>query len=279
MDKFSLKVISYNIWDAPYWASKEREERIPKIAEYLKKTDADIICLQESFSIQHRRIIYETIGPDKYFSTCEFEKYRRLPFATLDKTGGLVIFSKFPIVSCKFLSFLRLLKFSPEIFSLSEFFAHKGVQDIVVQTPKGPLQIINTHLYPKNRRMFFKKYRLRQLSVIFEKIINQKRAPVILAGDLNEDNLTGKEDFFAALLQSGFDFSGVGSGLLLPSYRMENALIKKYRKQKKTLRLDYIFTKSINQFNLEAQKNSPVYLRPELSDHDPIVLSLIPSVK
>lgn len=42
-----LKVVSFNIWDLPYWFVKNREQRILQIAEYLQKLDAEIVCLQD----------------------------------------------------------------------------------------------------------------------------------------------------------------------------------------------------------------------------------------
>jgi endonuclease/exonuclease/phosphatase family metal-dependent hydrolase len=51
-----LKIVSFNIWDLPYWFVKNRRQRILQIAEYLQRLDAEIICLQESFDVHHRRL-------------------------------------------------------------------------------------------------------------------------------------------------------------------------------------------------------------------------------
>jgi endonuclease/exonuclease/phosphatase family metal-dependent hydrolase len=92
-----LKIVSFNIWDLPYWFVKDRKQRMHKIAEYLQRLDAEIICLQESFDVHHRRLLYEHLGLDRYYASGGFEATRKVPLASFDTTGGLVIFSKFPM--------------------------------------------------------------------------------------------------------------------------------------------------------------------------------------
>src|SRR6266852_3835949 len=97
-----LKIVSFNIWDLPYWFVKNRQQRILQIAEYLQRLDAEIVCLQESFDVHHRRLLYESLGLDRYYASGGFEETRKAPLASFDTTGGLVIFSKFPIIQYKF---------------------------------------------------------------------------------------------------------------------------------------------------------------------------------
>src|SRR5438132_12796636 len=60
-----LKIVSFNIWDLPYWFVKNWRQRILQIAEYLQRLDADIVCLQESFDVHHRRLLYEHLGLER----------------------------------------------------------------------------------------------------------------------------------------------------------------------------------------------------------------------
>lgn len=93
-----LKIVSFNIWNLPYWFVRNREQRILQIAECLQQLDAEIICLQESFDVPHRRLLYERLGCDRYYASGGFEETRKAPLAVFDTTGGLIIFSKFPII-------------------------------------------------------------------------------------------------------------------------------------------------------------------------------------
>src|SRR5262245_7615675 len=125
MNSSQLKIVSFNIWDLPYWFVKNRNQRILQIAEYLQRLDAEIICLQESFDVHHRRLLYEHLGLDKYYASGGFEETRKVPLALFDTTGGLVIFSKFPIIQHKFISFNHF------IFSLFDIF---GCLDVIYYT-------------------------------------------------------------------------------------------------------------------------------------------------
>jgi endonuclease/exonuclease/phosphatase family metal-dependent hydrolase len=69
MKPAQLKIVSFNIWDLPYWFVKNREQRMLQISEYLRKLDAEIVCLQESFDVRHRRFLYESLGSDKYYAS------------------------------------------------------------------------------------------------------------------------------------------------------------------------------------------------------------------
>src|SRR5712692_3115948 len=100
-----LKIVSFNIWDLPYWFVKNRQQRILQIAEYLQRLDAEIVCLQESFDVHHRSLLYEHLGIERYYASGGFEEIRKVPLAEFDTTGGLVIFSKFPIIKYKFIPF------------------------------------------------------------------------------------------------------------------------------------------------------------------------------
>src|SRR5262245_65866945 len=120
-----LKIVSFNIWDLPYWFVKNRRQRILQIADYLQRLDAEIICLQESFDVHHRRLLYEHLGLERYYTSGGFEETRKVPLAVFDTTGGLVIFSKFPIIQHKFISFNHF------IFSLFDIF---GCLDVIYYT-------------------------------------------------------------------------------------------------------------------------------------------------
>ena len=52
-----LQIVSFNIWDVPYWFVPNRKQRMLHIAEYLQRLDAEIMCLQESFDVHHRRFL------------------------------------------------------------------------------------------------------------------------------------------------------------------------------------------------------------------------------
>jgi len=105
-----LKLVTLNIWDIPFWFSLDREERIRRLGQCLDRISPDLICLQESFDVKHRHQIHEGLGRDKFNIIEEYDRTRRiLLFKRLDLTGGLITFSRLPIISSRFIPFRRFV--------------------------------------------------------------------------------------------------------------------------------------------------------------------------
>ena len=124
-------IITFNVWDLPLWFVRGRERRIAKVADYLAGQDADVICLQESFDVAHRLLIAHRLGDGYSMSDGHDRTRKMLGIKTFDVTGGLVVFSKFPIVRSRFFTFNRLVN-----VSWVEFLARKGFLEVVVSTPE-----------------------------------------------------------------------------------------------------------------------------------------------
>src|SRR2546425_716180 len=195
-----LKIVSFNIWDLPYWFVKNRKQRILQIAEYLQGLDAEIICLQESFDVHHRRLLYEHLGLDRYYASGGFEETRQVPLASFDTTGGLVIFSKFPIIQYKFIPFNQ---FTP---SLIERIGRKGVLEVTIETPYGIIHIFNIHLHV-GKHFLAQNIRVKQLKSVLERMKLQRNLPIILAGDFNENAIMHQKKFLTILKSMGLTHS------------------------------------------------------------------------
>ena len=264
-----LKVVSFNIWDLPYWFVKNRRQRILLIAEYLQRLDAEIVCLQESFDVHHRRLLYEHLGLERYYASGGFEETRKAPLAVFDTTGGLVIFSKFPIIQHKFVPFNQFT------LSLVERIGRKGVLEATIETPYGVMLVLNTHLH-MGKNFFARNTRVKQLKSIVERIKVQPHLPVILAGDFNENALMEQKKFVTILQSRGLTHSIYFEQYeFMPSYRIKNPLVNNWlNRSKYSRRLDYILVSLTEDFDLKVVQYEPIYLIPPLSDHDPVFLSL-----
>src|SRR5262245_60752580 len=264
-----LRIVSFNIWDLPCWFVKNRQQRILQIAEYLQRLDAEIVCLQESFDIHHRRLLYERLGFDRYYASGGFEATRKAPLSVLDTTGGLVIFSKFPIIQDAFRPFNQ---FTP---SLVERIGRKGVLEATIEAPYGIMQVFNTHLH-KGQNSFSHSIRVKQLKSILERMRTQRHWPVILAGDFNEHALMEQKKFVTMLQSRGLThFVSFEPYDRMPSYRLNNPLVNNWIDPVKfSCRLDYILVGLTENFNFKVVQYEPLYPTPSLSDHDPVFLSL-----
>ena len=66
-----IKIISYNICGLPRWYNLfgDPYDRIDKIADFLIKTDADVICLQEVFDSGLIIILKTKLSDYNYYSS------------------------------------------------------------------------------------------------------------------------------------------------------------------------------------------------------------------
>lgn len=253
------KVISYNIWDLPLWFVKDRTSRITEVARYLATSGADVICVQEAWTQSGREILYHILGDAGYHHASVNES------SLLVGNGGLVTFSKFPIVQKEFTAFSRLS------VAFVEFFAAKGVLKTVLDTPFGKITVFNTHLHSPSW-LLGQWVRLRQMERVLA-VIGEDDTPAVLAGDFNEDKLWEQKEFTRIL--SGANFSNplsVAKGMP-PTYRLENEFVNIWiNREYAPSRFDYIFVRNLEACSLTVRAYEPLYLKPDLSDHDPVVL-------
>lgn len=261
-----MKIISFNVWDLPLFFVRNRKSRFEGLLKYLEKSDADIVCLQEAFDVDHRERLIERFK-DKYNHIGDADSRKILFTKVFDKTGGLMILSKFPVKFKRFVPYSRIFN-----FAVGEIFARKGFLEAILETPTGDLRVINTHLHEETP-FFDRSVRLSQLRKIFNEI-EDKDLPTVLMGDLNQHSIVHQKDFAEC-----FDSFGLHHPLRhephLPTYRPENIYVDSWiNRTKIPKRFDYIMVKSLNSLGLEAEHYRPEHLEVELSDHDPLVLLL-----
>lgn len=265
-----LKILSFNIWDLPLFFVKNRKARIRGTAEYLKNLDADIICLQESFDINNRLFLKDSLTDDYYMAGDTEETRRLLFFKLFDMSGGLVIFSKFPILESNFISYSRLFN-----SAVGEVLARKGFLEAIIKTPKGKVRILNTHLHEETP-FFGQTVRMSQLAKLFG-LVKQDELPTILTGDFNEEALMHQDKFSALFDSRGFThpIKSVLASDVAPTYRPGNPYVDNWiNRTSISKRFDYILVKGMDKLGLVATKYEPQIINPPLSDHDPILLEL-----
>lgn len=271
----NIKIISLNIWDIPFWFSLKRKERILRLGEFFKEQNADIICLQESFDVKHRDKLHEYLGK-KVYSASESGyngKTRRiLLFKRFDLTGGLVTFSKLPIKRSSFTPYRRFVD-----MMFAEYIGRKGVLETVLETPKGPLLIMNTHLHAGSLSVD-QRVRLRQLRQLLRVAETAKDMPTVLVGDFNENDIFKEKNFAHLLRKSGFrDAAENSKEEAKPTIRLGNRYASKtwFNRNSKSKRLDYILVNNLENFGWKIAEFK-VLDQPKnpLSDHDPIMLAI-----
>ncbi len=262
-----LKIITFNVWDLPLWFNKERKARIAKVAEYLKAQNADIICLQETWDADNQRFLREQLSPDYFCAFGEYRSQKRWLKGLSNFCGGLMIFSRFPVKEENFFPFWRLN------YSLTEMMGHKGFLEAILETPRGKLRVVDTHLH--SWIFWGKKFRFKQLRKIMSRLKSSDE-PVILCGDFNQHDILGKEPFAAMLSENKFNIPEREEFLFsIPTYRKDNQFVDMWPNRVPfSHRLDYIFARGFEQWGMTVKDHRPVVLEPPLSDHDPVVMTL-----
>lgn len=265
-----LKILSFNIWDLPLFIVKHRERRFKGLLNYLDEQDADIVCLQESFDVKHRRELYERFKDKYFFSGGLFDIRKILFLKAFDKSGGLLTLSKFPIVESRFVPYSRIFN-----SAFGEALARKGFLETVLETPMGKLKVINTHLH-EEAFVFDRKVRLVQLKKVFRQM-NGRGLPGIFIGDFNQHSMARQGDFTELFDSIGFTHPLRADHISneLPSYRPENPYVE-YWLNRTVLpkRFDYILVRGLEGLGLRTMQYEPQKLEPALSDHDPVLLTL-----
>ena len=188
------KVVTWNIAGLPNYVNLhgDPELRIQNIIKKLKNQKADILLLQEVFTISLIKQIKAAFR-ENYFVRCSNSDRKNgllnaLGTSTLG-SGLIVLFnkSKFKIQQSKFYHFKYL--------SGEDRLANKGLQifSIYSKQLKYSIIVINTHLNNPDaifsRRKTSVKITKNQISVIKQLFSNYKNKVTILGGDLNMEKL------------------------------------------------------------------------------------------
>ncbi len=233
-----IKILSSNCWLLPPPFSVENRKRLKKLIGLIRKTNPDIIALQEVWLNKYVSLLKK--GFSDYFAVS-------LNKGFFNKTG-LVTLSKLKPNSVDFYFFKKTKK-----HSLVESFAKKGYQKIIFDIGQKKLAFINTHLYAPVLELE-EKMAAQQFNEIKR---NCKDKNLILAGDLN-------------IRKSDFKRFNPGLFCYKPDKNSDERLLDIYRKIKFNRivryddRVNYILPKQKSQFKV---KN---IVSPIISDHFPI---------
>lgn len=134
-----LRVLTLNVWALPLGVSRDNAVRLTAIGERLAELDADVVALQEVWTLEARQSLV---------AAGEQAGYRYVWHNQETRGGsGLVLLSRLEIVETSFASFL--VRGKPERLDHSDYYGGKGFALVRVQTESGPITILNTHLHAR----------------------------------------------------------------------------------------------------------------------------------
>ncbi len=178
---FSLRVLTFNVWMLPApLPGTDRSKRLPRIVAALREVDADIVAVQEAFDPTARRTIVEGLTDRYEMSDGALETRRALGLVSLDRTGGLLVFSKFPITRSSFARHALPRRCKP-----FERIGAKGVLRTTIETSAGAVRLWNVHCYAggSERSRAVRRMQLRHLVKQLDAV--PRDVPILIAGDFN----------------------------------------------------------------------------------------------
>lgn len=124
-----LKMGGFRIAEVPY-----RDERLPYIVDALERSGADVVCLQEVFSIQHCELLTNALR-EVYPHYVRHDNGSRMRLS-----HGLLTLSKFPVKRSAFVPFATAPRFE-------RFWIRRGALAATMDlgADESPLNIVNVH--------------------------------------------------------------------------------------------------------------------------------------
>jgi len=249
----SLNIATFNIWGSIF-AKGNFKKRAGEICQYFNNSETDIIHFQEIFTYPKLKFFQRHLPNFPY---CAYKK------SLLGPRGGLVTFSKIPVVETLYMEFDQKLIQG----NLNPGIAVTGKGALKVSPNDTSLTLINTHFSPtyvspsyntnpKNKDKYDKltKSQLHQLYGLIEKESIKGRS-VIVTGDFN---LAKDTEIYQSFLGQGL--VDIFAGYSSPTYHQKYA-----PKGKTACRIDYIFIKTSKKFTII--NTDQLFTDNPLSDH------------
>jgi endonuclease/exonuclease/phosphatase family metal-dependent hydrolase len=173
----TLRVLSWNIYMLPKPLITGQFMRVPKIVETLKRSEYDVLCLQETFIKRvERRLKTDLEAHYPYFANLPVYKK---PLKAVN--SGIVVMSKHPI------RFAHGILYD-EATGIDKT-GQKGALLVEIEVNGKPVQVVSTHLqsgeYKRSQQI-----RDRQYAQIYERLLKpfeRTGVPQIVAGDMNTE--------------------------------------------------------------------------------------------
>jgi len=133
-----IRVLTLNAWALPWPLSDRPDARMEAIGSRLASFQADVLAFQEAWSPSARRHLKQA-GRDAGY-THSWSKPGSIG------ASGMLVLSRLPIVASHFVRF-ALCGF-PQAVTHGDYYGGKGIAILTLETPAGPVALLNTHLIP-----------------------------------------------------------------------------------------------------------------------------------
>ena len=263
----SLKVLTYNVMG---FLGEARRNSAHPLLEYIAKTDADIVCLQEYMISKTGKSLLTQKDVDKVLSNYPYRSITGLEYSGKYHTYGLACFSKYPIKSTREFAFegsyngaaIYSIDVNGETYLVTN--AHlesnkisasdkKLYGNLLVNRDSRTLTKVTSNIKKRLGRGYTK--RARQVQKITDYIARQEYDKLIICGDFNDTPISYAYKKMKGDLTDAYASIGFGPGIT-------------YYEDFFLFRIDYI----LHSKNLKAHKTKVD--RVKFSDHYPVLTYL-----
>ena len=172
-----VRVATLNVWALPTPFAQQVSARMREIGSLLPRLDLDVIAFQEVWTSNAR---------DRLIAGGRQTGLVHVWHTDTSLGGsGLMVLSRLPIEHARFERFA--LRGPPEQIAQGDFYGGKGFVQLRLNTPAGPLTLINTHLQARYSKSVPHEYRSLRTGQIVQLAINamEFEDPVVATGDFN----------------------------------------------------------------------------------------------
>lgn len=172
-----VRAATLNVWAMPPPLGHRVAERLRAIGDRLASLELDVIGFQEVWTQEARRILVSAGRR----AGLHHVWHRDAAFGG----SGLLVLSRFPLRAPSFERYL--LGGLPYPLTHPDYYGGKGFVQLQVETPNGPLVIVDTHLQARYGSRVAHEYRGHRTGQIVQlaRALRRVEAPIIVLGDFN----------------------------------------------------------------------------------------------
>ncbi|MEM7604391.1 MAG: endonuclease/exonuclease/phosphatase family protein [Myxococcota bacterium] len=186
-----LRVLTLNTWSVKF--REDHERIVTRLASIVASADVDVIALQEVWRERDARVFAQALREGGF----EFQRHEASDAPFSHGSSGLLLASRLPLVDTGFEPFeAGTLPWWPWPV---DWFAAKGVLAGTVQTARGPVRVLNTHLHAAYGRGGHAAARVGQ-ALELRATAMASSLPTLVVGDLN--TRPGEPPFSALMADS-----------------------------------------------------------------------------
>jgi len=263
-----LRVATLNAWALPSPLGHQVAARIEAIGAQLPRLDLDVLGFQEVWTGAARaELIRAGRGAGLVHAW-----HREETFAG----SGLLVLSRFPIRSAHFVAY-RLGGLPQQITQL-DYYGGKGFVLLELETPSGPVTVIDTHLQARYGSQVSHEYRGHRTGQVVQlaRAVRRTSQPVVVLGDFNFKQRHAEYSIWTGL--AGVADSAATFGATAPTVFPGNP----YRGHSSSKRIDYIFLRDGRMGRWRTRRSRRVFdetfridgERATFSDHAGVVAEL-----